>query len=134
VARSRALVSLRVGLGLLLLSWPALAVGVEFRLRESLLEAQRNRVTITIAATVGHIGETAHPLDASKPLSGDDRDLHVPLRSKDIRVPILGEVKNPCSMKPAGQGLGYWSNRVDEDTADFGECASQVLEGETKSN
>ena len=57
----------------LFLLWVSLAHGAELRLRESLLEAQRNLVTIAITATVSHIGDEAHPLDASKPLSGAGR-------------------------------------------------------------
>jgi hypothetical protein len=101
---------------LLLILWVGLAHGAELRLRESLLEAQRDRVTIAITATVSHIGDEAHPLDASKPMSGDDCDLHVPLRSRDIRVAFLGEVKNACSMKPAGESRAFWSEKIDEET------------------
>ncbi|MBI3825621.1 MAG: hypothetical protein HY294_06480 [Candidatus Rokubacteria bacterium] len=100
----------------LALVWAGVAHGAELQLRESLLEAQRDRVTIAITATVSHIGDEAHPLDPSKPMSGDDCDLHVPLRSQDIRLPLLGEVKNACSMKPAGESRAYWSREVYDET------------------
>lgn len=112
----RSRVGMLAALAPLVFLWVTLAHGAELRLRESLLEVQRDRVTIAITATVSHIGEEAHPLDASKPLSGDDCDLHVPLRSRDIRVPFLGEVKNACSMKPAGESRAFWSEKIDEET------------------
>src|SRR2546426_4848583 len=40
----------------LVLLLPALVLGAELRLRESLLNAQRDRVTATITAVVDHIG------------------------------------------------------------------------------
>ncbi|MGH2609549.1 MAG: hypothetical protein ACRDHF_10745 [Tepidiformaceae bacterium] len=114
IRRSRGVIL--AALAALAFLWVTLAHGAELRLRESLLETQRDRVTIAVTATVSHIGDEAHPLDASKPLSGDDCDLHVPLRSLNIRVPLLGEVKNACSMKPAGESRAYWSEGVYEET------------------
>lgn len=96
-----------VGLVLLTESWPVQAG--EIRLRESLLTAQRDRVTATITAVVDHIGATAHPIS-------EDCDLHVPLRSRDIRVPFIGEVKNACSEKPPGTSAAYWSDQIYEET------------------
>ena len=80
----------------------------ELRLRESLLTAQQDRVTATITAVVDHIGVTAHPIS-------EDCDLHVPLRSRDIRVPFIGEVKNACSEKPSGTSMAYWSDQIYEE-------------------
>jgi len=100
---------LGVGLLSLLLGLPSLALGAELHLREALLEAQRDRVTATITAVVDHIGDRAHPLS-------EDCDLHVPLRSQEIRVPFIGEVKNACSEKPQGTSLTYWSVRISEET------------------
>jgi len=93
----------------LVLLLPTLVLGAELRLRESLLNAQRDRVTATITAVVDHIGATAHPIS-------EDCDLHVPLRSREILVPFIGEVKNACSEKPAGTSLAYWSDRIFEET------------------
>ena len=87
----------------------ASASAAELRLRESLLNAQQGRVTSTITAVVDHLGDTAHPIS-------DDCDLHVPLRSRDIRVPFIGEVKNACSEKPAGTSAAFWSDRIYEET------------------
>ncbi len=91
---------------------PSVALGAELHLREGLLQAQRDRVTATITATVDHLGPEAHPLDASTTISSDDCDLHVPLRSRDIRVPFIGEVKNACSQKPSGAPASYWSDQL----------------------
>src|SRR5713226_5801927 len=84
---------------------PGLALGAELQLRESLLQAQRDRVTATITAVADHIGAQAHPLS-------EDCDLHVPLRSREIRVPFIGEVKNACSEKPPGTPLTFWSDQI----------------------
>lgn len=92
------------GLGL-----PSLVLGAELHLREALLEAQRGRVTATVTAVVDHIGKEAH-------LLAEDCDLHVPLRSREIRVPFIGELKNACSEKPAGTSRAYWSDRLYEET------------------
>ncbi len=100
---------LGVGLLSLLLGLPGLVLGAELHLREALLEAQRDRVTATITAVVDHIGPQAHPL-------AEDCDLHVPLRSRAIRVPFIGEVKNACSEKPPGTSRAYWSDRIYEET------------------
>lgn len=94
-------------LGTLLLSaWPTEAADV--RLRESLLQQQRNRATIQITAVVDHIGKSAHSLSK-------DCDLHVPLRSRDIRLPLVGELKNDCSERPADSHRTYWSHQVYEE-------------------
>lgn len=66
-------------------------------------------MTATITAVIDHIGATAHPI-------AEDCDLHVPLRSRDIRVPFIGEVKNACSEKPPGTSAAYWSDRIYEET------------------
>ncbi len=109
VARALALI-------LAVLLAPALALGAELQLRESLFQAQRDRITITVTAVVDHLGDEAHRLDTTMPLSGDDCDLHVPLRTRDIRVPVLGEIKNACSEKPAGTPRRYWSDRIYAET------------------
>jgi hypothetical protein len=88
-------------------TWPAL--GADLQLRESLLQAQRDRVTATITAVVDHIGTSAHPIS-------NDCDLHVPLRSRDINVPFIGEVKNACSEIPQGASQAHWSDRIYEET------------------
>ena len=85
------------------------ALAAELQLRESVLESQRDRVTMTITAVVDHLGERAHPLS-------EDCDLHVPLRSREIRVPFIGELKNACSEKPAGSTQAFWSDRIYEET------------------
>jgi len=90
-------------------AWPAL--GAELQLRETLLQAQRDRVTATVTAVVDHIGDRAHPINDT-----DDCDLHVPLRSRDINVPFIGEIKNACSEIPAGASQAHWSDRVYEET------------------
>ena len=64
----------------------------EIRLRESLLQQQQDKATITITAVVDHIGHAAHSLSS-------DCDLHVPFRSRDIMVPIMGELKNGRASK-----------------------------------
>ncbi len=87
----------------------SIALGAELHLRESLLGAQRNRVTVMVTAVVDHIGRRAHSLD-------EDCDLHVPLRSQDIRVPFIGELKNACSIKPAGTPLAFWSRQIYQET------------------
>ena len=93
---------LALGLGLFA---PGYVLGAELHLRESLLQAQRDRVIVTITAEIDQLGERAHPLE-------EDCDLHVPLRSPDIRVPLLAELKNACSEKPAGMPLSYWSQQI----------------------
>lgn len=93
----------------LLLTLPGIALGAELQLRESLLQAQRDRITATVTAVVDHIGEAAHSLE-------DDCDLHVALRSRDVRVAFIGEVKNACSEKPPGTIRAFWSQRISEET------------------
>ncbi len=100
---------LGVGLFSLLLGLPGLVLGAELHLREALLRAQRDLVTATITAVVDHLGDRAHPLS-------EDCDLHVPLRSREIRVAFIGEVKNACSEKPPGTTQAYWSDRIYEET------------------
>lgn len=80
----------------------------ELRLRESLLQQQRDRVSISITAVVDHIGTDAHELD-------EDCDLHVPLRTREILVPLLGELKNACS-RPAGVSRTHWRDRIYDET------------------
>src|SRR5688572_2122077 len=82
----------------------SLCAAAELRLRESLLQAQRDRVSIAITAVVDHLGAKAHDL-------AEDCDLHVPLRSREIQVPLLGEVKNACSFPP-GVSAAHWSDRL----------------------
>jgi hypothetical protein len=94
---------------LLVLVTQGLALGAELHLRETLLQAQRDRVTATITAVVDHIGDDAHILS-------EDCDLHVPLRSRDIRVPFIGELKNACSERPPGTTLAFWSERIYDET------------------
>ncbi|MCP4897565.1 MAG: hypothetical protein GY906_11390 [bacterium] len=95
-------------LGGLLLA-PPVSESAEVRLRESLLEQQRDRATIQIVAVVDHIGDSAHALNK-------DCDLHVPLRSRDVMVPLIGELKNACSEKPDGTHRTHWSHQVYEET------------------
>src|SRR6266436_4963211 len=85
------------------------ALGAELQLRETLLQAQRDRVTATITAVVDHVGTSAHPIS-------DDCDLHVPLRSREINIPFIGEVKNACSEIPPGASQAHWSDRIYEET------------------
>jgi hypothetical protein len=66
-------------------------------------------VTATVTAVVDHIGTDAHSLS-------EDCDLHVPLRSREIRVAFIGEVKNACSEKPPGTPLTHWSDRIYDET------------------
>ena len=89
-------------------------LAAELRLRESLLQQQRDKATITVTATVSHLGDEAHPLATQ--LSSEDCDLHVPLRSRDIRVPFIGEVKNACSEVPSGEGVKYWHDAIYDET------------------
>jgi hypothetical protein len=105
----RALRFLAVGLILLILCIPSQLLGAELHLRESLLAAQRDRVTATVTAVVDHIGTQAHSLS-------EDCDLHVPLRSREIRVAFIGEVKNACSEKPPGTPLTHWRDRIYDET------------------
>lgn len=100
---------LAIGLFLAVSSFPGAIFGAELHLRESLLTAQQDRVTATITAVVDHIGDQAHSLS-------EDCDLHVPLRSREIRVAFIGEVKNACSEKPPGTLLTHWSDRIYEET------------------
>jgi hypothetical protein len=109
--RLRSLASGFLALGLFVAAsgFPGSLFGAELHLRESLLTEQRDRVTATVTAVVDHIGDQAHSLT-------DDCDLHVPLRSREIRVAFIGEVKNACSEKPPGTPLSHWSDRIYEET------------------
>ena len=110
LARSRPLVARFISLSVAtLLILVSQALAAELQLRESVLQVQRDRVTMTITAVVDHLGERAHPLS-------EDCDLHVPLRSREIRVPFIGELKNACSEKPAGTSQAFWSDRIYEET------------------
>jgi hypothetical protein len=83
---------------------PSFLYGAELWLRESLLQQHAQTILITIQARPEKIGKQAHPLKK-------DCDLHFPLRSVDIRVPILGEIKNACS-HPEGVALTTWANKL----------------------
>src|SRR5438128_9550189 len=98
----------------LLLTTRSTTLAAELRLRESLLQQQRDKVSITVTATVNHLGNEAHSL--STQLSSEDCDLHVPLRSREIRVSFIGEVKNACSEVPSGEGNKYWHNAIYDET------------------
>src|SRR5256712_44406 len=65
-----------------------------------------------ITPVVDPLGGRAHPMP-------EDCDLHVPLRSREIRVPFIGELKNACSEKPAGTTQAFWSDRIYEETHDL---------------
>lgn len=107
------LLSMVVALVLLITVAPVSAA--ELELRESFLQSQADKVITTITATVAHIGKNAHSLS-------EDCDLHVPLRSRDLEIPILAEMKNACSMKPAGEPNSYWSQKIYDET--FGKAVS----------
>ena len=98
----------RIALAILVLLCAVPGQAAELRLRESLLAEQRDRATITIQAVVDHLGDDAHRLT-------EDCDLHVPLRSRDIWVPLLGELKNACSLPP-GVSLVHWRDALFEET------------------
>ena len=93
-------------LPVLLALLPVDALGAELWLRESLLQAYRGKILVTVQATIDQLGKKAHPL-------AEDCDLHVPLRSDAIRLPLLGELKNACSMRPANSTDRYWSQRIE---------------------
>ncbi|NIO08498.1 MAG: hypothetical protein GTO40_11030, partial [Deltaproteobacteria bacterium] len=83
---------------------PTALRAAEIWLRESIVEKYREQILVTIQATPEQIG--------SKPRSiTQDCDLHVPLRSAEIRVAILGEIKNACS-QPEGSPASYWSKKL----------------------
>ena len=98
----------RTALAILVLLCAVPGQAAELRLRESLLAEQRDRATITIQAVVDHLGRAAHGV-------AEDCDLHVPLRSRDIWVPLLGELKNACSMPP-GVSTVHWRDALFEET------------------
>lgn len=83
-------------------SWNAAAA--ELQLRESLLRQQASRVTAEVRAEVSQLGKQAHPLD-------EDCDQHVPLRSEQIKVPLLAEIKNACS-RPPGEPRNFWAGEL----------------------
>ncbi len=87
---------------LLLFSSPLQAA--ELWLRESLVKERSQEILTSIEAVPVHIGEKAHPIS-------QDCDLHVPIRSEDIKVPMLGEIKNACSM-PEGAKSTYWTEEL----------------------
>lgn len=97
-----------VGLFLLFCSSDPLSAA-EVRLRQSLLQQQRDLATITVDAVVVHIGHAAHSLSS-------DCDLHVPIRSRDVKVALMGELKNACSIRPAGTSNAYWAEQVYDET------------------
>lgn len=76
----------------------------ELWLRESLVREHSQEILTSIDAVPINIGERAHPI-------GEDCDLHVPLRSEAIKVPVLGEIKNACSM-PEGVSSTYWTEEL----------------------
>ena len=82
------------------------SLSAELRLRESLLNQQRDAVTITVEAQVAEFS-SVHPLDVQKPMSGDDCDIHMGLSSHDLRVPFVGRsrmrVRCPHPIVPLGR-------------------------------
>lgn len=76
----------------------------ELWLRESLVKERAGEILTSIEAIPVHIGEKAHPVDK-------DCDLHVPLRSEAIKVPMLGEIKNACSI-PEGVTSTHWTEEL----------------------
>ncbi len=83
---------------------PASLLAAEIWLRERVVKKHLNDILVTIQATPDHIGEKARPIK-------QDCNLHVPLRSKDINVALLGVIKNACS-QPEGAAATYWSNKL----------------------
>jgi hypothetical protein len=67
------------------------ASAAELQFREATLRDAATRLTKKITARIDHLGKKAHPI-------AEDCDLHVPLRSNDFRIPMIGEVKNACSI------------------------------------
>lgn len=61
-------------------------------IRQTILTQQRDRVLIGFDATIGPIGRV-HSISA-------DCDVHVPLITTALFLPVLGEIKNACSMGP----------------------------------
>ncbi len=100
---------------LLLLVAPSSLLAAEIWLRERVVKKHRHDILVTIRATPEHIGEKARPIEK-------DCNLHVPLRSKDIRVAILGGIKNACS-QPERTPANYWSRKLKP-------LEGQVLEAE----
>ncbi len=89
---------------LFLLMAPSSLFAAEIWLRESVVKKHLNDILVTIQATPDHIGEKARPIK-------QDCNLHVPLRSNDIKVAILGEIKNACS-QPEKMAATYWSSKL----------------------
>ncbi len=83
---------------------PSSLSAAEIWLRERVVKKYLNDILVTIQATPDHIGEKARPIK-------QDCNLHVPLRSNDIKVAILGEIKNACS-QPEKTAATYWSSKL----------------------
>ena len=83
---------------------PSYLLAAELWLRETLVKKHAKDILVTIQAIPGHIGKRAHSIKR-------DCNLHVPLRSEDIKVAILGKIKNACS-HPEGITATHWSNKL----------------------
>ena len=89
---------------LILLVTPSSLFAAEIWLRESVVKKYQNDILVTIRAIPDHIGNKARPINK-------DCNLHIPLKSRDINVAILGEIKNACS-HPQRTTDTYWSRRL----------------------
>lgn len=89
---ARLLLAFAIGTSLLVgLVQPAQAESL-LSIRQTILTTQQDRVLIGFEARIGPIGRV-HSLSA-------DCDVHVPLITTALFLPILGEIKNACSMGP----------------------------------
>lgn len=70
----------------------SLAIGQSWPKNRPRLTQQRDKVLIGFDAIIGPIGQV-HSISA-------DCDVHVPLITTALFLPVLGEIKNACSMGP----------------------------------
>lgn len=88
---------------LVLFGWPGFveSQGAEtlLSMRRTILSQQQDRIIISVQARIGPISKV-HGIGGSA-----DCDVHVPLITQALFLPVLGEIKNACTMGPTQQEL-----------------------------
>lgn len=93
----RPLIAFAIAVGLLFGAVKPAQAESLLSVRQAILTEQQDRILIGFEARVGPIGRV-HSIE-------DHCDVHVPLRTTALFLPILGEIKNACSMGPTRADL-----------------------------
>src|SRR5574341_698414 len=80
----------------------------ELWIRKSILSHQQNRALISVTGHFDHLAKQVHSL-------ADDCDLHARIRTKEIRVPVVGEFMNACIIDLVPDSVASWTKNSDKE-------------------